>query len=244
MELYPAIDIAAGRAVRLRHGDFDQETVYADHPLEAARTWVEEGARRLHVVDLDGAREGRPVSLPHVAAIASELHVPVQYGGGLRTLADVSSALGAGATRVVLGTAAHRDPGLLRAALEQHGEAVAVAVDVRGGRVATAAWTETSDVDGTAALEHLQDAGVPTIVYTDADRDGTLEGPRLDQVARVARAVTRGRLVYSGGIGRLSDLQALAGLGSDAPDGVIVGKALYERRFSLAEARSAVGDGG
>lgn len=244
MELYPAIDIRDGRAVRLRRGRFDEQTVYAEDPLDAARAWVEGGARRLHVVDLDGAREGRPVALAHVARIASAFPVPVQCGGGLRTLEAISAALEAGAVRVVLGTAAQRDPGLLERALEQHGDRVAVAVDVRSGRVATEAWTETTDASPESVVERLDREGVRTIVYTDADRDGTLEGPDLEAVCRLAEAVTQARLICSGGIGALSDLEAVAGLQAEAVDGVIVGKALYEGRFTVAEARAALGEEG
>jgi phosphoribosylformimino-5-aminoimidazole carboxamide ribotide isomerase len=244
VQLYPAIDIREGRAVRLRRGRFDDETVYADDPLEAARGWVEAGARRLHVVDLDGAREGRPVALAHVERIASALEVPVQCGGGLRTLDAVSAALEAGAARVVLGTAAYRDPGLLAQALERHGERVAVAVDVRSGLVATHGWTETTEAAPEPVVERLDREGVRTIVYTDADRDGTLNGPDLKTVARLAEAVSRARLICSGGIGDLSDLEAVAALHADALDGVIVGKALYEGRFTVAQARAALGEEG
>ena len=243
MELYPAIDIRGGRAVRLRQGDFAQETVYAGDPLDAARGWVADGARRLHVVDLDGAREGRPVALEHLARIAGQLDVPVQFGGGLRTLDAVSAALETGAERVVLGTAAHRDPDLLEAALERHGERVAVAVDVRGGRVSTAGWTETSEDEGAAMVGRLSAGGVATIVYTDVDRDGMLEGPALEQLARVSAACGPAGLIYSGGIGELSHLSALAQLDGAALEGVIVGKALYERRFTVAEALAALASG-
>ena len=242
MELYPAIDIREGRAVRLRQGDFAQETVYADDPLAAAERWVAAGARRLHVVDLDGARQGRPAALDHLRRIAGTLGLPLQFGGGLRTQAAIAAALGAGADRVVLGTAAQRDPDLLRAALEEHGARVAVAVDVRGGRVSTAAWTHTSGEEGTAMVARLAAEGVETIVYTDVDRDGMLEGPALAQVSQVADAARPARLVYSGGIGDLSHLRALAALGHDALTGVIVGKALYEQRFTVAEAQAALED--
>ena len=242
MQLYPAIDIRDGRAVRLRRGRFDEETVYADDPLEAARAWVEAGARRLHVVDLDGAREGRPAALEQIERIAGELGVPVQCGGGLRSAEAIAAALEAGAARVVLGTAAYRDPGLLEEAIERHGERVAVAVDVRGGRVATDGWMETADERAEPVVERLDRIGVRTIVYTDADRDGTLEGPDLEAVRTLAEAVAQARLICSGGIGALSDLEAVAGLGAEALDGVIVGKALYEGRFTVAEARAAVGE--
>ncbi len=246
VELYPAIDISEGRAVRLRSGRFDQQTIYVDDPLEAARGWAAAGARRLHVVDLDGARQGEPVALGHIAAIAAEVGVPVQCGGGLRSLDAVAAALDAGAVRVVLGTAAHRDPQLLDAALERHGEAVAVAVDVRGGRVATAGWMETTELDAQAVVERLQERGVTTVVYTDADRDGTLEGPALEAAAAAA---SRGdgagaQVIYSGGIGTLADLDALVALDAPALGGVIVGKALYEGRFTVAEAQAALGEVG
>ncbi|MFL5819684.1 MAG: 1-(5-phosphoribosyl)-5-[(5-phosphoribosylamino)methylideneamino]imidazole-4-carboxamide isomerase [Solirubrobacteraceae bacterium] len=240
MELYPAIDIRHDRAVRLRRGRFDQQTVYASDPLDAARAWVEAGAGRLHVVDLDGAREGRPVALSHVRRIASQLGVPVQYGGGLRTLESVSAALDAGAARVVLGTAAHRDPQLLDAALEHHRGRLAVAVDVRGGRLAIRGWTETTELGGHQVVQRLRRRGVETIVYTDTERDGTLEGPDLDEVADVAGAAGGGRLIYSGGVGTLADLERLAALESRALDGVIVGKALYEGRFTVEEAQAAL----
>lgn len=243
MDLYPAIDIQDGRAVRLRRGRFDQATVYAADPLEAARSWAEGGARRLHVVDLDGAREGRPLALGHVRRIAEELDLPVQYGGGLRTLESLSAALDAGAERVVLGTAAHRDPELLGTALERHRERLAVAVDVRGGRLATHGWTRTTELEGREAVRRLRDRGVKTLVYTDAERDGTLEGPDLEDVAAVAGAAGGGRLIYSGGVARLEDLERLAALDATALDGVIVGKALYEGRFTVAEAQAAL-DGG
>jgi phosphoribosylformimino-5-aminoimidazole carboxamide ribotide isomerase len=243
MDLYPAIDIQDGRAVRLRRGRFDQPTVYAADPLDAAGAWVEAGARRLHVVDLDGAREGRPVALGHVARIASRLDVPVQYGGGLRTLESLAAALDAGATRVVVGTAAHGDPGLLEAALERHQDRLAVAVDVRRGRLATHGWTRTTELHGREAVQRLRARGVQAVVYTDAERDGTLEGPDFDDVAAVAGAARGGRLVYSGGVGRLQDLERLAALDAQALDGVIVGKALYEGRFTVAEAQRVL-DGG
>jgi phosphoribosylformimino-5-aminoimidazole carboxamide ribotide isomerase len=242
VDLYPAIDIREGRAVRLRQGHFDQQTVYADDPLDAARGWVDAGARRLHVVDLDGAEAGRPVALGHVERIVSELGVEVQFGGGLRSLDAISAALDAGAGRVVVGTAAHRDPAMLDAALERHGDRVAVAVDVRDGRVTTAGWTQTTDVDAASAARDLDRRGVATVVYTDADRDGTLEGPDVGAVARIARELERGRLICSGGIASVSDLEALRDLDAPALSGVIVGKALYERRFTLAQAREAVGE--
>ncbi|MBA3421870.1 MAG: 1-(5-phosphoribosyl)-5-[(5-phosphoribosylamino)methylideneamino]imidazole-4-carboxamide isomerase [Thermoleophilaceae bacterium] len=240
MILLPAVDIRGGRAVRLRLGDFDAETVYADSPLAAARAWVEAGARALHVVDLDGARSGEPRHLDELRRMATELEVPIQWGGGLRSLDDVSAALGAGADRVVLGTAALRSPELLDVALELGGaERVLVAVDVRGGSVSVSGWTERSEVSAEELVERLEARGVERFVHTSVDRDGTLEGPDVDAVRRLATAM-RGRLVVSGGIGSLGDLEALRALGLTNVGGVIAGKALYERRFTVAEGNAAL----
>jgi phosphoribosylformimino-5-aminoimidazole carboxamide ribotide isomerase len=240
VRLFPAIDILGGNAVRLVKGDFAAKTVYDEDPLAAARNWVEAGARALHVVDLDGAREGRPQNLEHMRRIAGELGVPVQYGGGLRSTAAVTEALEAGAARVILGTAALSDPQLLSAALDAHGaQRVLVSVDVRGGRPSTAGWTETVELSTERVLERLQASGVRELVYTNVDRDGMLEGPDIDEVGRVA-ALVSGRLLYSGGIGQLSDLERLARLRAPALAGVIVGKALYEGRFTIAEAHAAL----
>ncbi|MGA2320364.1 MAG: 1-(5-phosphoribosyl)-5-[(5-phosphoribosylamino)methylideneamino]imidazole-4-carboxamide isomerase [Solirubrobacteraceae bacterium] len=241
MRLYPAIDILDGSAVRLRKGDFDAKKVYDADPLSAARGWTRAGARCLHVVDLDGAKRGEPVNLESLRQITGELSVPVQYGGGLRSLHAVGEALRAGAARVILGTAAFTDPDLLRRALAAHGaERVLVSVDVRGGRVATAGWTLSTALETGAVLELLHSAGVREIVYTNVDRDGMLEGADLEEVRRVAAAV-KGSVLYSGGIGGLSDLEGLAGLGEASLAGVIVGKALYERRFTIDQAHTALG---
>jgi phosphoribosylformimino-5-aminoimidazole carboxamide ribotide isomerase len=239
MILLPAVDIRGGRAVRLRQGDFGSETVYADDPLEAARSFVEAGAELLHVVDLDGAREGRPANLDHLRRIAGELEVPVQFGGGLRSLEAVGDALCAGAGRVVLGTAALKDADLLDEALRRHGERVAVAVDVRGGRVSVAGWTEETEGAPEDVIHGLQERGVERFVYTNVDRDGTLEGPDPAEVRRVGEAIA-GRFVYSGGVGSLEDLGALRELGLANLEGVISGKALYEGNFTVAEGQEAL----
>jgi phosphoribosylformimino-5-aminoimidazole carboxamide ribotide isomerase len=237
--LYPAIDIADGKAVRLVQGDFDAETVYADSPLDAARTWVQAGARYLHVIDLDGARTGAPQNLHHVERIAGELGVPVQVGGGLRSVDAVRDVVGAGATRVVLGTAAFTDVDFLDEVVAEFGERTVVSVDTRGGFVSTAGWTETTDLPAAEVIGRMQDRGVRSFVFTDVDRDGMLDGPDLDGVRRVAEVV-RGRFMYSGGIGSRDDLVALARLRQVNLAGVIVGKALYEGRFTIAEGQAAL----
>jgi phosphoribosylformimino-5-aminoimidazole carboxamide ribotide isomerase len=239
MILLPAIDIQGGRAVRLLRGDFADETVYADDPLEAARAFVEAGARFLHVVDLDGAREGHPVNLEHLRRITSELGVAVQYGGGLRDLGAVRSALAAGAERVVVGTAAYSDTDFVDQLLSTWEPRIVIAVDVRGGRVSVAGWTKATQMVPEDLIARLQRRGVKQFMYTNADRDGTLEGPDLDEVRRISDAV-RGRFLYSGGIASADDLRALASLRLVNLAGVVSGKALYEGKLTLAEARAAL----
>jgi phosphoribosylformimino-5-aminoimidazole carboxamide ribotide isomerase len=238
--LYPAIDILEGNAVRLVKGDFEAKKVYDKEPIAAARSWTEEGARFLHVVDLDGAREGRPVNLEHLRRISGELGVPVQYGGGLRSTEAVSEALNAGAARVILGTAAFADPEFLAAVVAEWPDRLLVSVDVRGGRLTTSGWTETSEITTAKIVKSLHERGVRNLVYTNVDRDGMLEGPDLEEVREVAETV-RGRFLYSGGIGQLADLQALADMHQPNLAGVIVGKALYEKRFTVAQAQAVLG---
>jgi phosphoribosylformimino-5-aminoimidazole carboxamide ribotide isomerase len=239
--LYPAIDILDGKAVRLVQGRFEDATAYHDDPLEAAQSWVDAGARYLHVVDLDGARAGEPRSLEHLRRIAAGTGVPVQYGGGLRTLTAVREALRAGAERAIVGTAAFRDVDFLDDILAAFGPRIVVSVDVRGGLISTSGWTQTTKMPAVEAIRRLGDRAVRSFVYTDVDRDGRLEGPDLEAVERVAHAV-RGRFLYSGGIGSLEHLQALARLRQVNLAGVIVGKALYERRFTVAEGQAALDD--
>jgi phosphoribosylformimino-5-aminoimidazole carboxamide ribotide isomerase len=237
--LYPAIDILDGQAVRLVQGRFEDRTVYEDDPLEAARSWVEAGARFLHVVDLDGARSGEPHSIEHLRRIVAGTGVPVQYGGGLRSVQAVREALRAGAERAVVGTAAFRDVDFLDHILRAFGPRVVVSVDQRGGMISTSGWTQTTQMPAVHAIRRLSDRGVRSFVYTDVDRDGGLEGPDLEAVQRVAETV-RGRFLYSGGIGSLDDLRALAALRRVNLAGVIVGKALYEGRFTIAEGQAAL----
>jgi phosphoribosylformimino-5-aminoimidazole carboxamide ribotide isomerase len=237
--LLPAVDIRDGRAVRLRQGHFDDETVYADDPLEAARSFTDAGADYLHVVDLDGARDGEPANLRHLERIKSALPVTVQYGGGLRSMASVGSALSHGADRVVLGTAAFNDRPFLEQALGTWGTRIVVAIDVRGGEVSVAGWTRETGASAEDVIRELQRIGVSLFIYTNVDRDGMLEGPDLDEISRIA-GIVRESFLYSGGISSLDDLRALKDLRLHSLAGVISGKALYEGRFNLAEARDAL----
>jgi phosphoribosylformimino-5-aminoimidazole carboxamide ribotide isomerase len=239
MILYPAIDIMDGKAVRLVEGRFEDATTYNDDPLAAAKSWVEAGARFLHVVDLDGARSGEPKSLDHLRRIVHETGIPVQYGGGLRTLPAVREALRAGAERAIVGTAAFSDVDFLDDIVSAFGPRIVVSVDVRGGMIATAGWTQTTQMPAEDAIRRLTARGVRSFVYTDVSRDGKLNGPDLESVRQVAETV-RGRFLYSGGIGSLDDLRALAELRQVNLAGVIAGKALYEKRFTVAEGQAAL----
>lgn len=240
MILYPAIDIRGGQAVRLVQGDYERETAYHADPLDAAVRWSAQGAEWLHVVDLDGARSGASENLDHIHRIATETDVRVQFGGGLRDAFAVERALGAGAERVVIGTAALTDPDFLEDMLDTHGQKIVVGVDARGGIAATQGWTQTSGEDAGALIRDLADRGVSRIVWTPIEVDGTMEGPPLHQLRVIADELDA-ELIYSGGVGSLEDLEALAGAGLPALGGVIVGKALYEDRFDVADALAALG---
>jgi phosphoribosylformimino-5-aminoimidazole carboxamide ribotide isomerase len=239
MILLPAIDIRGGQAVRLQQGAFDSEKVYDADPLEAALRWAADGARALHVVDLDGARSGEQGNLEHVRRICAEVTIPVQVGGGLRTMEAVHRTIEAGVTRVVLGTAAFRDVDLLDTAVAEYGDRVVVSVDVRDGMLAASGWTEQTELPVGPVIERLGARGVRRFVYSSIERDGMLEGPNLEGIATVAAAV-RGTFVYSGGVSSVDDLRALVELRQVNLGGVIVGKALYERRFTVADAQAVL----
>ena len=240
MKLYPAIDILDGRAVRLRQGKYDESTVYYDSPVSAARAWVDAGATVLHVVDLDGARSGVPVNLEEVRAITASVDVPVQLGGGLRTAESVAAALGAGATQVILGTAALQDAALLDRLIAEHRGELIVSVDSRSGVAAVAGWEQSEGVDALGALKTLEQRGVAKLIVSDIDVDGTMEGPSLDQIAATAELLTI-PFIYSGGVGSLDDLRAIAELRAAGLDGVIVGKALFDGAFTVKEGQDALG---
>lgn len=241
MILYPAIDIRGGQAVRLLQGDYERETTYDADPAEAASRWAAEGAEYLHVVDLDGAKAGEPRNLDAVRRIAAAVPCPIQVGGGLRDAGSVAALLEAGAARVVIGTAALRDPAFLDKALAEHGERIVVSVDAREGKVSLSGWTETSDVDVADAVADLGRRGVARFLCTAIEVDGTMEGPALGELERIA-AGTDAEVIASGGVGTIEDLGALSELGARTPnlEGAIVGRALYERRFGVAEAVAAL----
>jgi phosphoribosylformimino-5-aminoimidazole carboxamide ribotide isomerase len=237
--LYPAIDIRGGHAVRLMQGDYERETAYDFDPVDAAKRWADQGAEWLHVVDLDGARSGTSANLEHVRRIAAETDVGVQLGGGLRDAFAVERALNAGAERVVIGTAALADPDFLDDMLDTHGQRIVVGVDARGGLAATQGWTETSGEEAPALIRDLAERGVSRIVWTPIEVDGTMEGPPLHQLRVIAEDLDA-ELIYSGGVGTLAHLVTLSSAGLPALGGVIVGRALYEGRFDVAEALGAL----
>jgi phosphoribosylformimino-5-aminoimidazole carboxamide ribotide isomerase len=237
--LYPAIDIRGGQAVRLLQGDYERETAYDADPVDAATRWAEEGAEFLHVVDLDGAKAGEPRNLDAVRRIAAAVRCPIQVGGGIRDADSVTALLEAGAERIVIGTAALRDPAFLDRALADHGERVVVSVDARDSKVSLSGWTETSDVDVADAVAELGKRGVSRFLCTAIEVDGTMEGPALGELRRIA-AGTEAAVLASGGVGTLADLGALAAGTAANVEGAIVGRALYERRFTVAEAIAAL----
>ena len=238
-EILPAIDLRGGRVVRLKQGDFARETSYSDDPVAVAVQFAAEGARWLHVVDLDGARSGIPAHVATAQAIAAAVggEVRVEVAGGLRTAADVRRALASGAARVVLGTAALRDPDFAAAAVTDHGaDRVAVAIDVRDGRASGDGWdAKAPTTDALGAIQRLSEVGVTTFEVTAIDRDGLLLGPDLDLLSR-AVALRAGWIIASAGITEIEDIGAVRGIGCD---GAIVGRALYEGQLSLRDALSA-----
>jgi phosphoribosylformimino-5-aminoimidazole carboxamide ribotide isomerase len=236
MLLLPAIDILDGHAVRLERGDFALKTVYRDDPVNAAESFVRSGARALHVVDLDGARAGVPRNLDQVRRITAAVDLPVELGGGLRSPDAIAAALEAGVESVILGTAALEDAELVAAAVAGSGDRIVVSLDARAGLVATGGWSEQTEVPVREAIASLQEAGVRRFVYSSIERDGMLTGPDLEGARDVAAAIN-GSFVYSGGIAELHDLRALAELRLPNLSGVIAGKALYERRFSVQDAQ-------
>ncbi len=236
MEVIPVVDIRGGRCVRLVQGDYDRETVFADDPAAAARRWRDAGAKRLHVVDLDGAREGRAVNAASVERIVAAVDVPVQLGGGLRDLETIGGYLEAGVERVVLGTAAVKDQALLAASLTRFPGRIVVGVDSREGIVVTEGWRDASGITASDLVRHLVGLGVPRIIYTDTLRDGTLTEPNFDALETLLSDRQHLRIIYSGGVSTIDHLRRLAETGVE---GAIVGRALYTGDIDLAEALAA-----
>jgi phosphoribosylformimino-5-aminoimidazole carboxamide ribotide isomerase len=236
MLIIPAIDIKDGRCVRLFQGEMDKETVYFEKPMDAARHWVKEGATFIHVVDLNGAVEGRPVHAKEVAAICRETSLAVELGGGLRSVEAVQAALDLGVKRVVIGTAAYDNAELLRALCERFPGKIVVGIDARSGKVAIKGWKETTSMDAVELAQRCEADGASRIIYTDISRDGAREGVNLDETRKLAQSVNI-PVIASGGVATLDDIRRLLPLEKEGVEGVIVGRALYAGAFRLSDAK-------
>lgn len=235
MLVIPAIDLKAGQCVRLYQGNLDQATVYSADPLAVAHRWQEEGAERLHIVDLDGAVSGKGVNTTVITQICRTLRIPIQVGGGIRTLAAAEQLLALGVSRVIFGTVAYRSPQLVAEACRRFPGRITVGIDARDGRVAVQGWTEATPLEAVALAKRCQDMGVSEIIYTDIARDGTQQGVNLDATLALARAVPL-PLIASGGVASILDIARLASHESEGIAGVIVGRALYTGAVTLREA--------
>ncbi len=242
MEVIPAIDLLEGRCVRLYQGDYKQAQTFDENPVAVARHWAAEGATRLHVVDLDGAKTGQPVNLAVIEAIARSVDIPVQVGGGLRDRDRVVQLLAAGVQRVILGTIAVEQPNLVQQLCQEFPQQIVVGIDARQGKVATRGWLETSEVEATALAQQIAEHGAAAIIYTDIQRDGTLAGPNLEALRSLATHLDI-PVIASGGVSSVTDLLSLLALEPLGVVGAIVGRALYTGDISLKEALRAVGKG-
>lgn len=242
MEVIPAIDILGGKCVRLYQGDYGQVQTFDENPVSVAYKWQEEGATRLHVVDLDGAKAGKPVNLEAIEAIVRAVDMPVQVGGGLRDRESVARLLQAGVQRIILGTIAVEQPELVRQLCQDFPGQVVVGIDARNGKVATRGWLETSEVMATDLAQQMATAGAAAIIYTDIHRDGTLQGPNLEALRELAEAIEI-PVIASGGVSSVTDLLNLLVLEPLGVSGAIVGRAIYTGEVSLKEALRAIGPG-
>jgi len=237
VQVIPAIDLRRGKCVRLRQGDYDAETVFNADPVATARHWAAEGAALIHVVDLDGARLGQQTQLEFVREICSAVEVPIQFGGGLRTMEAVQTAMDCGVSRAVVGSAALQDEGFVETLTKRFPEKIVVSVDAREGKVQSAGWLQSSAVDAFEFARRLDRYPLAAFVFTDISRDGTLSGPNLEAVAEMVLRVST-PVIASGGIGSLAHVEALSAVGVW---GIIIGRALYENTFTLAEAIRTAG---
>lgn len=229
MIIFPAIDILDGQCVRLIQGDYNQEKVYSDAPAEMAKEWEEKGASYIHIVDLNGAKTGDSINKDVINHIAQSTTIPVQVGGGIRSLETIQGYLEKGVSRVIIGTAAITDRKFLKEAIQQYGERIVVSLDARDGFIATDGWTDTSDTKALDLVQELESLGLQTIVYTDIAKDGMLEGPNIIEQREIHQATTM-QVIASGGITTTTDIQALA---EEKLYGAIIGKALYDGKLSL-----------
>ena len=242
MDVIPAIDLLAGRCVRLYQGDYNQSQVFSEDPAEVAQQWVAQGASWLHLVDLDGAKTGQPVNVETITQIVEAIDIPVQVGGGLRDRQRVSALLDLGVRRVILGTVAIEQPQLVQQLCQEFPGQILVGIDAREGKVATQGWLETSAVLAVDLAQQMAAAGAAAIIYTDIHRDGTLQGPNIPMLREMAEAIAI-PVIASGGVSSIADLLSLLALEPVGVTGVIVGRALYTGDVDLTEALRAIGPG-
>lgn len=240
MLILPAIDIRDGKCVRLTQGDFDKEIVYSENPEDKAAEWESAGAEFLHVVDLDGAREGSPTNIFTIKRILERVTIPIEVGGGIRTLEDMENLLDMGVERIILGSVAAEDPELVREAATEFGEKIIVGIDARNGLVAVHGWNDFGSMKAEELAMSIGDCGISTIIYTDISRDGTLTGINAEQTAELAEKSGLD-VIASGGVGSLDDIRKLKEYEQSGIVGAIVGKALYEGVINLADAIQAAG---
>ena len=235
MIIFPAIDIRDGKCVRLLKGDFAQETVFSDQPADMAAKWEAQGAEYLHLVDLDGARAGKSMNLPVVKAILDRVHIPVELGGGIRTLENIKQVLDLGVRRVILGSVAVQNTALVKEACARYGDRIVVGIDAKDGIVAVEGWGVSGNIDAVALAKEMKKAGVRTIIYTDISRDGTLAGVNVEATARLAKE-SGVKTIASGGVKSLEDIRAVKAREKDGIEGVIAGKSIYTGTLALAAA--------
>uniref|UniRef100_B3EYI5 1-(5-phosphoribosyl)-5-[(5-phosphoribosylamino)methylideneamino] imidazole-4-carboxamide isomerase n=1 Tax=Cylindrospermopsis raciborskii T3 TaxID=398006 RepID=B3EYI5_9CYAN len=242
MEVIPAIDLLEGRCVRLYKGDYAQSQVYSHNPVETAKMWADQGATRLHLVDLDGAKTGKIVNLSTIEAITNAISIPIEVGGGIRDSSSVIQLFNLGVQWAILGTVAVEQPDLVQGLCEQFPQQIIIGIDARNGLVATRGWLETSQILAPQLATQMQELGAAAIIYTDINRDGTLQGPNLRALRDLVSAISI-PVIASGGVGSVTDLLTLLSLEHQGVTGVIVGKALYTGDISLPEALRAIGPG-
>lgn len=242
MDVIPAIDLLEGRCVRLYQGDYDQSQVFSENPADVAKQWVDQGAAKLHVVDLDGAKKGKIVNLAAIEAIAQTVSVPIQVGGGLRDRTSIQQLFNLGVKRAILGTIAVEQPQLVQELCQEFPQQIIIGIDARNGLVATRGWLETSEVLATQLAIQMQELGASAIIYTDIHRDGTLSGLNLEALRELAAAISI-PIIASGGVSSITDLLSLLALEPQGVTGVIVGRALYTGDILLTEAVRAIGPG-
>ena len=231
MQIYPAIDLKNGQCVRLKQGRFDDVTSYGDDPVQRAKIWEQAGATYIHVVDLDGARTGNSYNKEAIKKIASSVYVPVQTGGGIRSMRDIEQRIDAGVSRVIIGTAAVNNPELVKEAVKIYGDKIAVGIDASKGMVATDGWEKISDVPAIELCKKMAEIGVKTVVYTDISKDGMMSGPNIESTKELVEQ-SGINIIASGGVSTMSDLEGVASIGAQ---GVIIGKALYQGALDLKE---------